>query len=812
MLRHKLIRDLLRQRWQIAAVVVVTLLGTGLFTASYLAYQDLRDSYHAIQVRTHLADMTLDMTTVTTSQAAQIARLPGVADAEQQLVLDLPVIFPARGGTSATQTDSGLVTGRLIGIPLGTQPHLDQLVLTAGSYPTRRDEVVLERHVASHFGMRPGTSFQIVLPSGRVTVRVVGIGVSAEYLWVARSRQDVMPSPAEFGVIFAPRPLLTQLGLAAQATSATRSGPAPLRLAAMPDAGNRLLYDLQPGANGTQVLSEVRATVGSGSIFAATPRAELIGVQLLQMDVDGFQEMAVLFPLLFLIVGGFIVAALLHRQVDQEQAIIGTMLALGLRQRAVIRQYVAVGAVVGVIGALVGSVVGIVLGDAITTVYAADLSIPSVTTRIDWLVVLGGAVLGIAAPVLASLVPARRAARLDPAVAMRPGPPSAGVRRHGCAAWIGLAPLWLRLPLRDIGRHPVRSLATALGVSAALVLLISTAGMSGSMTRGFDLTFHQAQRYDLRADFFTAQPAAAVQRQVRDLSGVLAVETVISLPVQLRSQSGGRTYDTVLQGLPSPSPLLVVLDAGGHTLQPGADAALLNRSVATTLHIAVGDSVQVRVVPRGRTVSVRIGALSDELLGNALTLAAPTAARDLGLGAGITTVLVTTGPRARAQVQGSLERLAGVARVTDQHVTEAQVGDLLSLFNGFIGVMLVFSAALAAAILFNTASVSVLERRRELATMRALGQRMGRLAWMVTVENGLLALAGLVIGFPVALACLWAFLQLYSTDLFSMPFWLAPRTVVLAVLGALLVVLVAQAPALRGIARMNVAEAAKTRE
>jgi hypothetical protein len=69
------------------------------------------------------------------------------------------------------------------------------------------------------------------------------VGVSAEYLWVARSRQDVLPSPAEFGVIFAPRPLLTQLGQAvrAAATSQTSAWLAPLREAARPDTGNRLL-------------------------------------------------------------------------------------------------------------------------------------------------------------------------------------------------------------------------------------------------------------------------------------------------------------------------------------------------------------------------------------------------------------------------------------------------------------------------------------------------------------------------------------------------------------------------------------------
>jgi putative ABC transport system permease protein len=533
MVWQKLARDLLRQRGQIIAVVIVTLLGTCLFTASYLAYQDLHDSYSALQTRTHLADMTLDVTSVTAARAGRVARLPGVAAAEQQLVLDVPVSVHSQGDTGTASAGSRLLTGRLIGIPLGRQPGLDQVVLTAGSLPTRADEVVLERRLASHFGLRPGASVAIMLPSGPVVVRVVGIGVSAEYLWVARNRQDVMPSPAEFGVIFVPRALLTRLGVAVRASTApsqTSSWLAALRLAAQPDTGNRLLYDLRPGANGARVPAQVRAVLGAGTVLDATARADLVGIQLLQMDVDGFQEMAVLFPLLFLAVGGFIVAALLHRQVDQEQTIIGTMMVLGVREGLIVRHYLAVGAVIGVLGAVLGSVAGILLGNGIASYYASDLNIPEVVTHVEWLVVLCGAGLGIVAPILAGLAPARRAARLASAVAMRPASLQASVRVFRGAAWARHLPLWLRLPLRDIGRHPFRALATALGVSAALVLIVSTAEMLDSMTRGTDLTFNQAQRYDLRADFFAPRPAALVRREVSALPGVRSVETLISLP------------------------------------------------------------------------------------------------------------------------------------------------------------------------------------------------------------------------------------------------------------------------------------------
>jgi len=83
---------------------------------------------------------------------------------------------------------------------------------------------------------------------------------------------------------------------------------------------------------------------------------------------------------------------------------------------------------------------------------------------------------------------------------------------------------------------------------------------------------------------------------------------------------------------------------------------------------------------------------------------------------------------------------------------------------------------------------------------------------LMTLEHGLIASVGLVVGFPVALVCLRLFLGLSSSDLFTLPLWLSPRTIIATLLGVLLVLLAAQWPALRAVARANLAETAKLRE
>lgn len=82
----------------------------------------------------------------------------------------------------------------------------------------------------------------------------------------------------------------------------------------------------------------------------------------------------------------------------------------------------------------------------------------------------------------------------------------------------------------------------------------------------------------------------------------------------------------------------------------------------------------------------------------------------------------------------------------------------------FVGVILVFGAAMAFALIFNTMSVNLAERSREVATLGADRRRINRL---LAAENLIVALAGvgpgLVAGYFVSDLAMASF----ETDLFS---------------------------------------------
>jgi putative ABC transport system permease protein len=213
-----------------------------------------------------------------------------------------------------------------------------------------------------------------------------------------------------------------------------------------------------------------------------------------------------------------------------------------------------------------------------------------------------------------------------------------------------------------------------------------------------------------------------------------------------------------------------------------------------------------------RPWATRVSGFADAAMGNTATVRLSDAQREAGLGDAVTSVVLKVREDARGTVKRALSSLPDVARVEDAAALRGQMGDLMALGWVFLFVMLGCGVVLAAAILFNTATLAILERRRELATLRALGRTQREVAAALTIENSALAVIGLGIGLPLAVIATKAVLALYSSDLFTLRFVLSLRTLAAACVGVVAVLLAAQWPALRQLGRESIAEAVRVRD
>src|SRR5581483_4051214 len=315
-LRTKLRREILAHKGQFAAVSVIVMLGVAVFGAYYDTYLNLGSSYEHIYDRLGLADLTVSGGD--TGRFAEEARaVPGVGVVESRVVGDAPLRV---GG------DHELL-GRVVGLSAAEPPNqigrnqisrINQLQILDGDTvgPDER-ALLVDQHMADHFDLGPGDRLEVAGPEGFVTLPVNGVVASAEYLWPARSRQDSMPIPDNFGVVYAGGGVARLL-----------TGPA-----ATPEA--LVLYD--DGADTAAVertLTALAARDGAGTKGIADRDANPSATWL-QADLSFFGDMAVSLPVIFLVASGVATYVLLARKVRADLPIVGTMLALGCSRKQV---------------------------------------------------------------------------------------------------------------------------------------------------------------------------------------------------------------------------------------------------------------------------------------------------------------------------------------------------------------------------------------------------------------------------------------------------------------------------------------------
>lgn len=771
---HKTIRDLLRQRGQVIAVGVTIMLGVLLYVASAGAFQNLSGSYRQTYDDLKFADLTA--TGGTPATVADAALAAGAQTAITRLQFDPPMLI-----------DGTKLIGRTIGVPTDAQPAVGDVRVTDGAYldPGATNQVLVEKHAAQTFDIKVGDTLQVFGAGAWQDVTVQGIVRSAEYLWPARSRQDVISDSHGFAVLFVP-----------EATVEAWAGTGP----------DQALV-LMPAGSTTGERDTVAAAMRDAGAADVTPWQEQASHATLNEDLKGFNEMATAFPLLFLTAAGVAAYVLLSRRILQERPIIGTLMAAGARPRRVMRQYLSQGLVVGVVGSILGVVLGLVATSAMTTEYAHAIGIPDVVVSSHPWLVINGLAFGVIVGLLGAWAPSLRASKTAPAEAMRSVAPATAP-----GPWSRLVARWTRLPattrmaLRDVGRSRRRTLATMLGSVLSLVLVLATVGMLTSMIEALHLHFDQVNKEDaiVTVDNSVAADAQATLAALPDVS---IVEP--NLVGEVTALSDGHSYVTSLRGFTPGTELHGFHSTDGTFISLPDTGVLAGVGIADALHVKVGDTITLSTT-RG-TVDVVLAGLLSEPLGTTI----------YSTNAFASTVLPDSGVASyvmgfdkgvdRDLMRTTVTNLPGVVAYNDTKAFAETLNQYLGLFWVFGAVMIALGAVLALAVIYVTMAVNVVERTNELATLRAAGVPLRKVSRTIATESLVATTLGLPFGLLLGIWAAKEFLATFSNDIFQFPLVLPWWVLVGAAVGVLGAAGLSQWPAGRAIRRVDVAKVVRER-
>jgi putative ABC transport system permease protein len=776
---NKLVRDARRHRAQFIAVGLTVFLGVTLFAASYDSFQNLTNSYDATSREFKFANLTVAGGDVE-AFADEARATEGVESVQVRTVLDVPL-----------QVGETKLSGRIVGLPATGQPTVNKVKILAGTYLDQGAmSVLVEQHMAEHFGLTPGDSISILGSDGWVEVSVGGVAASPEYIWPARSRQEVITTPDNFGVVFGGESFVQELG----------RGP------------NEVAVYFAEGQPDTRIESQLEETAYVGGAVSVQTREEQPSNAALEEDLAGFEEMALFFPILFLAASALAAYVTINRLVTSQRPYIGVLAANGFTRGQILRHYLGYGLLPGLVGSIPGAVAGVLLARVITNLYTDLLAVP--ITIIDFYpTTLAIAVaFGVASSLAAALAPALMASRVAPAAAMRGETPA----RVGRPSLLERAvPLLARLPvrwrmaLRGVTRNRKRTVYTVIGVVLSLMLVLVSWGMIDTIQYLLDQQYVTIQREDATVQFL--QPVSRDRvGSLTEVDGVSRAEPTLQVPISLNGRDGH--YDTILNVLAIDTEMHAFMDPDGGRMSLPAEGVLVGKATRDLIGVEQGSRVEMTIPSLGATIEETITGFLDEPLGTMAYMSWDRAASLAGGSLPASSALIRYEDGANPdEIRQAMMARPEVAAFEDTNAVYDTMQDLMVLFYAFVGVMLVFGGAMAFALIFSSMSVNIAERSREMATLLAVGADKRSLTKMITTENMLIVAPAIPIGLVAGYFLSKAALATFSSDLFTFDLYMRPSTFVYAGLAIVAVALLSQIPGLRAIRRIDIPKVVKER-
>lgn len=784
-LDRKLLRDFWSLKGQALAISLVIGAGVAMFIMYLSTFDSLRLTQRTYYERYRFAHVFAGLTRAPLGLLERAKEIPGVARAEARVVVDVNLDVPRLTEPA---------TGRLIGIELPPRPSLNDVFLRRGRFPSpdRPDEVLVSEAFALARDLHPGDRVGAIINGRRRELDIVGLALSPEYVYTIRPG-ELIPDDARFGVFW-----MHGRDLAAAFD--------------MEGGFNNLSVTLLPGASEPDVVARLDRLLATYGGLGAIPRSLQTSHWYLDNELKQLQSVGLVLPIVFLIVAAFLLNVVLTRIVSVQREQIAALKALGYTNAELAWHYTKLSLVIGAAGAVFGTVGGSWMGAGMTSIYNDFFRFPTLEYHLPPSVVAWGVMVSFAAAALGALNAVQRAVSLPPAEAMRPEPPAryrqSWLERAGLARWLSSP---VRMILRNVGRHPVRTATSVVGIAASVSMLILGTFFLDSIDVLMDLQFFSIQRQDATVTFVLPASGRSLH-EIERLPGVLHAEPMRAVPARLRSAQRSRIVS--IQGLVARPELNRVVDVHGGAMALPPGGLVLSLKLAEVLGAKVGDLLMVEVLDGRRPARLTpVSGIVEEYMGTSAYMEIEALRRLAGEGEALSGAFLKVDSASADQLYRRLKDTPMVAGVSlKRSAIESFQKTLADTFYVMIFFNLVFSSIIAGGVVYNAARVSLSERSRELASLRVLGFTRGEISFILLGELAAVTLMAIPVGMVLGYVFAGLLVAAFNTELYRFPLVVSSRTFAYAACSVLVAAALSGLAVRRRLDHLDLVAVLKTRE
>ena len=589
-------------------------------------------------------------------------------------------------------------------------------------------------------GIKPGDKLTVTFEDMEFTGTVRGLIESAEYLICVRDESQVMPDFDTYGYVYATPAMLRKV-IEKEIREEEPDIDDDVMSMAVKEVCDETFY--QVNVNSSMDKQEIQEAVDDalGRSLMILTKDETVSYAESRGEMNEGRTMGAVLPVLFLAIAILTMITTMNRITISEKTQIGTLKALGFRDRRIIRHYTSYAVVISVIGSVLGIVMGYVLCKMVMSqdgMMGTYFVMPDWTIHIPvwiWAIV----VLIVALTIFIGYLSVRDLLRGTAAETLRPYTP-----RHIHRLLLEGTALWNRMNfgtkwnLRDIFRHKSRSAMSFIGTFGCMLMLVASFGMNQTMDNFLDTFYDGTAAYSSKIFMSSEAENSDAIKLAADLDG--------DYSASVSAKVGDKTLSVDAYNITHD--MYRFIDEDSNIIPLPEEGALICKRLARDFDVKAGDTVTIEPYGTDESFDILIsginGSLTESISMN------ENYAEEIGL----------TG--SEAYKINSVYTMTDKAQIdTGSNITSVQSKQdiidsfdaFMEIFYFFIIVLIVASVLLCLIVLYNLGIMSYMERYREMATLKVLGFRNKAIGRLLISQNLWIAVAGTLLGIP---AGIWA--------------------------------------------------------
>lgn len=696
MLFRKLIRTMGLYKAQFISMIIMIAIGIGVFTGFNAEWKTIEYNTNNFFESTGFSDYRImEAQGFSEEDLESVEDIDGVEEATRFFTTNVELESRGHDAVALSVTENPKVSGM-------------QLIEGEKYDPECKDGIWLSDQYARENKVKLGDEIKFKLFGESVTTEVKGLIKSSEYLICMRDKAQILPDFKEFGFAYispkmyedvSPMPIYTQINVLSDLNKEDFSEE-------VDDAFGRTMM----------IIDKEETASYSGS----------------RGEMDEGKIMASILPVIFLAIALLTMITTMHRITAKEKVQIGTLKALGFKDKKILRSYMMYAIFTGIAGIIPGIGLGFFMGWYIMNpngMMAIYLDLP------EWTLVLPTFCYPVLVLILILLAAVgyfstKKMLKGTAAEALAPYVPDLmKPMKIEHTKWFEKRSFGTKWNLRDIFRHKARTVMSLFGVFGCTMLLMASFGLQDTMSAFLDSYYSGMVNYQSRIYLEADAEEAEVDRIIEEYGGDWSSTMSVKLdgdPVALEVFKLGDNMislngeNEMIHELPS-------------------DGAYICKRIADDYGYKKGDEITVSPYNSEDEYTFKVEGVIRNLTEGLII--SPEYAKAEGVDYKIDSVY--SDHKAK-----EVEKCESISSVKSKKSIVSTFGEMFEIMDVMVYVLVFAGVILAVIVLYNLGSMSYMERYRELATLKVVGFKDKKIGHLLTEQNMWITILGSILGIP----------------------------------------------------------------